>query len=287
MDLRTYYFIELSNEYTTVHFGLVKPPIIEGRDALDGWYGTPDAKVESTERQSGHGAFSITQDMILYSARTVTLKTSAIAGDRARVLSIMEQIQRLAGSIVKLRVVDGERDTYATGYIETEWEADRWFTANTGEITIVCPDPRRYATEATQSTLVPLNGRQGGIVFDDAGCLVVDPITFHGDTQAGNSVVLTNNGTTTAYPEITVSGSWPDGVIISHSQGQLWYAGSVNWANLTLDCKSRTASVNGVDVTRNLKSRDFPTVSPGYDVRLSCLSGGNGGITVSIRDTYL
>lgn len=287
MDLESNYYIELSNEYTTVHFGLVKPPIIEGRDALEGWYSTPDSKVESTERQAGHGAFNITKDMILYSARTVTLKTSAIAGDRAEVLDILEQIQLLAGTIVKVRVVDGERDTFATGYIETNWEADRWFTANTGEITIVCPDPRRYSMESHIAALVPMYYTDGGLVFDDNGNMEVNPVTFYGETQDGNVAIVANNGTSTAYPEIRISGSWPSGVILTTSEGQLWYKAAINWNTLVIDCLTRTGSINGVDVTRNFASRDFPSIEPGGNIRLSCLSGGNGGITISVRDTYL
>lgn len=288
VDKRTYYYIELSNELTTVHFGLCASPIIEGADSLDGWYSTPDSKVESTERQSGHGAFPVTKDMVLYSARTVSFNTSAIAGDRAKVLDTLEQIQLLAGSIVTIRVVDGERDTYATGYIETEWKPDRWFTASTGTITIVCPDPRRYATEGTQAFLSPMTGADGGFMFDtDAGVVLSQPFQWAGDTEGGNVAVIENNGTTTAYPTLTVGGYWPNGVIINTGSGQLSYGVRLYYQNLVLDSKSRTASINGVDVTRNLTSRDFPTVEPGETLRLSCNSAGTGGITVSIRDTYI
>lgn len=287
MDLRDYY-IELSAGNTTIHLGLVSSPIIEGQEALDGWYSTPDNKVEMTERQSGHGAHNVTSDMVLYSARTITLDTSAIAGTRAQVLSYLEQFQKLAGKIVKIRVHDGNRDTYANGFIETNWDAERWNTASTGTITIVCADPRRYSTTAKTAYLAPMVSTGGGLLFDDNGNMYVNPVQWYGDTEAGNSATLSVGGTTTAYPTITVNGYWPNGIILSLSNGgQLYYGAQIYYQNLILDCLTRTASINGVDVTRNLKSRDFPSIEPGKSLRISCNSAGNGGVYISIRDTYL
>lgn len=257
------------------------------REALDGWYSTPDEKVESTERQSGHGAFAITDDMVLYSARTVTIDLLALGYSRAEVVGLMEQVQRFAGKVFRVRVVDGGRDTYAEGYLATEWDAVRWDNVATAALTIVCPDPRRYSMESHIAALVPMYYTDGGLVFDDNGNMEVNPVTFYGETQDGNVAIVANNGTSTAYPEIRISGSWPSGVILTTSEGQLWYKAAINWNTLVIDCLTRTGSINGVDVTRNFASRDFPSIEPGGNIRLSCLSGGNGGITISVRDTYL
>lgn len=281
-------FIELTGASGTVRLterrsGLTARTI----EALDGWYSTPDTKVESTERQSGHGAFNITDDMVLYSARTVTIDLVALGADRAEVMGIMERVQRMAGQMVRLRVADADRDTYATGYIELGWDAARYSNARTGTITVVCPDPRRYATEAHTAQMAPGVSTGGGLVFDGSGCMLVNPVTFYGDSENGNTCTLENGGTSTAYPVIIISGRWPDGVTISHGGGQLAYGAAINWQTVELDCLSRTASINGVDVTRNLTSRGFPTVEPGETVRLSCMSAGTGGIEVSVRDTYI
>lgn len=257
-------------------------------EALSGWYSTPDAKVETTERQGGHGAHDVTGEMVLYSARTVTIDLLAMGYSRSETLAVVEQVQRMAGKVITMRVVDGGRDTYATGYISTEWAAARYEGVQQGGITVVCPDPRRYSTQAAEATLAPVTGASGGLMFDEStGVLLTQPVQFHGETESGNSATLANAGTSTAYPVITVSGRWPQGVTISHSGGQLAYGAAVNSQALVLDCKSRTASINGVDVTRNLTSRGFPQVEPGGDIRLSCLSAGNGAVTVQVRDTYI
>lgn len=283
-------FIELTGASGTVRLTERRSELAARTiEALDGWYSTPDSKVESTERQSGHGAFNITDDMVLYSARTVTIDLVALGNDRAEVMGIMERVQRMAGQMVQLRVVDADRDTYATGYIELGWDAARYSRARTGTITVVCPDPRRYATEAHSAFLSPMTGADGGFMFDSGtGVVLSQPFRWYGDPGGGNAATLENNGTSTAYPVITISGHWPNGVTITTDSGkQLSYGAGIYYQNVVLDSLSRTASINGVDVTRNLTSRDFPTVEPGETVRLSCMSAGTGGIEVSVRDTYI
>ena len=54
-----------------------------------------------------------------------------------------------------------------------------------------------------------------------------------------------------------------------------------------VDCLSGTASVNGVDVTRNLTSRDMPEVAPGGTERVALVSPGVGSVSVEVRDTYI
>lgn len=283
------YYIQLISDTSTLTIDAHSGSFVAStREALDGWYSTPDEKVESTERQSGHGAFAITDDMVLYSARSVTIDLLALGYSRAEVVGLMEQVQRFAGKVFRVRVVDGGRDTYAEGYLATEWDAVRWGNVATAALTIVCPDPRRYATEGTQAFLSPMTGADGGFMFDiDSGVVLSQPFQWAGDTEGGNVAVIENNGTTTAYPTLTVGGYWPNGVIINTDSGQLSYGVRLYYQNLVLDSKSRTASINGVDVTRNLVSRDFPAVEPGETLRLSCNSAGTGGITVSIRDTYI
>lgn len=282
-------YIEFIDGDNTLHINADSMGITaHDRDALSGWYSTPDTKVEMTERQAGMGAHNVTDDMVLYSARTVTINVAALAASRAEVLSITEQVQRFAGRVFTLRVVDGERDTYATGYLATEWDAARYEGASTGAVTVVCADPRRYSTEAHRYFLGPLTGLDGGLLFDDNGCMLLDPVQFYGTTEAGNVCVLENNGTATAYPTITVSGYWPSGVTLNlGSGGQLAYSGAIYYQNLVIDCLTRTAAINGVDVTRNFTSRDFPSIKVGESVRVSCMSAGTGGVEVSVHDTYI
>lgn len=258
------------------------------RSALSGWYNTPDAKVESTQRQAGHGAHDITDDMVLYASRTVRIDLVALAETRAGVLAIIDSVQRLAGHVVTLTVDDGEQVTQATGYITTSYDADRYETYTTGRITVVCQDPRRYAVPAAQYLLAPASGTDGGLVFDlTTGNLETDPVTFYGDSQGGNVCVLTNAGTTTAHPVITIEGYWPYGVTLNTSAGALTYGAGVYHQTVIIDTLTRTASINGVDVTRNLTRRNFPTVEPGGNIRVACMSAGTGSVTITAPDTYI
>lgn len=256
-------------------------------EALDGWYSTPDSKVESTSRQAGHGSYPVPSASVLYSSRTVTVDLLALGLTRGEVLAATEAVQRLAGQSITLRVADGGRDTYAVGYIETGWEPGRYAGVMDGTVTVVCPDPRRYSTEAHTAALMPLTADGMGIVFDGDSCLKW-PVQFAGDAEAGNSAVLANDGTSTAYPVITVQGLFPDGFTVTDGAGaDIVYGAPVSYQPVVLDCMSRTASINGVDVTRNLSSRRFPTVEPGGSVMLRFVASGAGTCGVEVRDTYI
>ena len=56
---------------------------------------------------------------------------------------------------------------------------------------------------------------------------------------------------------------------------------------VTLDCLSRTASVAGVDASRLLSARGFPSVPAGGEVTLALTGTGTGTVAVEWRDTYI
>jgi hypothetical protein len=45
--------------------------------------------------------------------------------------------------------------------------------------------------------------------------------------------------------------------------------------------------MGGVDVSRNLKRRDFPVIPADGSVSLRVMSAGSGWVTVESRDTYM
>lgn len=257
---------------------------------IEGWRSAPDLKVTLTERGAGDGAHAVEPSRILYSARTVTVHLHAIGDSREAVLALMDAVQRSMGRPVRLRVVDGPEDTYADGYARVEWDSDRdcgpeqW---QLGTITVVCPDPRRLSTSRRLYALAPNSGAAGGLLFDAGGCMTW-PVSFGGDYSVANVAVIENHGTSTAHPVITVSGDFPEGVRLSvGSGGSLAYGQPLRWQPLVVDCLSGTASVNGVDVTRNLTSRDMPEVAPGGTERVALVSPGVGSVSVEVRDTYI
>jgi hypothetical protein len=105
-----------------------------------------------------------------------------------------------------------------------------------------------------------------------------------------NLAVLSNHGTTNAYPTITVTGPFPNGVEIQTGVGGvIRYTGAIGMVPLTIQCDPRnvSASMGGVDVGRYLTGRDLPAIPAGGSVSLRLMSAGSGWVTVTTRDAYL
>lgn len=254
---------------------------------VDGWYGTPQTKVQLSERTMGHGAY-VPAEPILYAARTVTLGVVADAQTNAEVAAVMDSLSAFAGKMCRIAISDsGAPETEAHGYVEVEWDRGPYMTACKGTVTIVCPDPRRYGTETLSATLVPGGNADGGLDLTDAR--LAWPLAW-GESAASHSVAtLHNAGTSTAYPTISIRGDISDVTIAEPTTGkELSISGYIGWQPIVLDCLSRTASIGGVDVTRRLGRRDFPSIAPGGDTTLALMcSGTNGSVSIEWHDTYI
>lgn len=274
----------------TVHIaseGAVDGPSLFA-EKLKGWWSTPQAKVSMTELSQGDGAHAISDQDVLYSTRTVTLDVLARGRSRSEVQEAMESLLWMAHRIVTLRVADASSDTYARGYIEVESGSGKAL-GHREELsaTIVCPDPRRYGTATLSATLVPGGNSDGGLDLTDAR--LAWPLEW-GESAASHSVAtLHNAGTSTAYPTISIRGDISDVTIAEPATGrELTVTGYIGWSPIVLDCLSRTASIGGVDVTRRLGRRDFPTIAPGGDTTLALMcSGTSGSVSIEWHDTYI
>lgn len=256
-------------------------------ETLAGWWGTPEAKVELTERASGDGAHRVADEAILYAARVVTLGLTASGASREAVVGLMESVNALAHRTVTIEVADAKGPTRASGYLEVEWEEEAYPGHQRGTATIVCADPRRYGERQT-AFVVPSGTAAGGLAYDAGASYVLLPITFYGEAPEGNAATVSNEGTSTAYPTIVVSGVLPGGFAIQHDGGELAYGAPVGaGAPVVLDCLTRTATVRGVDVTRALTRRDFPRVEPGGSATLSVLAEGDATVTIEVSNTYV
>lgn len=256
-------------------------------EKLDGWYDTPKTKVDITERSSGDGAHSVPDEAVLYASRVVTIGVAAYGDGRAEVVGAVNSLALFAHHVVEVTVEDGGEVTTARGHLSSEFDASPHACLHRGTVTIVCPDPRRYGTERVAS-IVPTGDAGGGLLYDEGAGYLLLPVQFAGDAPEGNSATLENMGTSTAYPTITVEGSFPSGVTITHAGGELAYPAPIGpGAPLVLDSLTRTASVLGVDVTRALSRRDFPAVPAGGTVTISALAEGTGTVTATVRDTYI
>lgn len=253
-----------------------------------GWYGTPSAKVDMTERAGGNGAFSVRDDGVLYSARTVTLGICASGDTYAEMVSRMDEVGALSGKMVKLLVDGDDGATIATGYVQVEWDEGPMPAMDTGTLTIVCPDPRRYGTTPRRAYLSP--GASAGALgwHADAPHGLLWPLSFGDCGAVANVATLRNEGTSAAYPTITASGDMGGLVLTDTATGeQLAWDGHVGAQPVVLDCLSRTASVAGVDASRLLSARGFPSVPAGGEVTLALTATGTGTVCAEWRDTYI
>lgn len=258
-------------------------------EGVEGWRSTPEAKVTLTERASGNGAHDIASSEILYSARTVTIHWVALAEQHDAVIASLNLLLSAAGQLVRLRVVDGADDTYATGYVTVSSDASWHEGRMVGTMTVVCPRPERLSWQSTDVQVYPVSSTSGGLFYGDKGLGLVYPISYGATAGSPQSVALLRNaGSATAYPIITVTGPMPDGLLLVGSDGRaVQWSGSVVMVPLILDCRTQTASMGGVDVSRLLTRRGFPSVPAMGSLSVQLMSPGSGWATVSVRDTYL
>lgn len=269
-----------------------EPCLFLTQDYVEGWHGTPQIKLNLTELAMGDGAAAPQDGAILYAARTCTAHVIATGRTRSDVLAQAQRVNRFAHRLCTVELADADDDTIAIGcYVSMEWDSERHPTYMAGTLTIVCPDPRRYSVQTQTAYMNPAASSDSGLLYNGSGTLLL-PLAYSGKTETGSgTATVANRGTTTAYPVITCYGSMGHISIRSTTgAGTLSYNG---WAGpnapVVLDCLSRTATVNGVDVTRNLVQRTWPSIPAGGSITLSCTAktSGNAYIKVESHDTYI
>ncbi|RSX46123.1 hypothetical protein [Bifidobacterium castoris] len=294
---------------------------------LSGWLTTPVAKVDVSERLSGDGAHDVQAAQILYSARTVTIEYRLLADtadDRQQVLDMQTHLRMFLHRSTRIRVQDGGHDLYCEGYVDSIDSEQSVQNVNwqflAGQMSIVCTRPELLSTlsRGCQLQCASLEDGSGGLSYypqedflatgwegdpNNSVSVLFDtlegddglhyPLTYYLDddeTSASNTGVVTNNGSSRAYPVFRVHGPMPDGVDLEFPGTGLRlctslpvYAGSP----LILDSRTRTASVNGVDVSETLLDRGFPIVPPQGGLSVLLRTVGNGWIDIESHDTYM
>ncbi|MGN0056479.1 MAG: hypothetical protein ACI360_08600 [Atopobiaceae bacterium] len=264
--------------------------------ALDGWYGTPQAKVDLTARKVGYGDYDVQDEDVLYAARTVTMDVCADGENRATLVQFLDMVDQAAGQVVTLIVQDDDgsgyttQPTYVRGYVEVDWDKGPARDSLTGTVTVVCPDPRRYGTTRHAAYLRPSATGQGGLRWNASSGAISWPLNYGTwDSGTSNWTTVHNYGTTRAYPTITCHGSVTDLTINDVTNGgQLRIGGYLGWQKVELDCLNRVATVAGADCTRRLTLHHFPSIPAGGDLTLALgATTGAAIVEVSWRDTYI
>lgn len=287
-------WIYCDDKSVRLYGGRYEPPdgrgVMIAKDGIEGWLSTPALKTDVIERAWGNGAHDVSESDITYAARTVTIHLDVIATGRDQLLQLARTISSFAGHLVRFRVQDDSEDTFVEGYLRPEYGTEWSEQILAGTITVVCPRSERLSWSVQRGQMWAAGMTAGGLSYGDRGRGLTYPLTYGVDASGEkNMLLLRNNGTSRAYPVLTASGDWPDGVLVMWGQDQaLEWQGSV-WLGvpLTLDCRTQTASMGGVDVSRNLVKRDFPRIEPNGSLLLRLLSAGSGWVSCETRDTYV
>jgi hypothetical protein len=265
------------------------PCLIVSPKSLKGWYSTPAEKGSDTARSMGDGDFPREEGTLLYESRVVTIYATAIGRTRDEVIAQADLLRALLHHEVTCVVDDGAARRMATGSITVDLEESDGFDVALGAtISMTCRNPREYGLTPRRAYLSP--GASAGALVWHGGAPhgLVWPLSYGGGGAGANVATLRNDGTATAYPTITASGDM-DGLTITDvaTGAQLAWDGHVGAQPVTLDCLARAASVAGVDASRLLSARGFPSVPPGGEVTLALAAEGTGTVEVAWRDTYV
>ena len=264
---------------------------------LTGWYATPDPKITVTARGQGDGGHDIAESDILYSARVVTIGYRVIAGTRQEALDLLAQLDRAVHGLVTCRVTDQGQDTQCVGgyysrSLEQKIQNPLWQNLS-GDITLVFERPERVTAEARriQLTAQHVSMAGGGLNYGTNRHGLRYPLSYglKAEGSGTNVGVLTNQGSSRAYPVFTVNGPMPDGVRLDFPglQQSIHCTQPVNDVPLVLDTRTRTASIGGQDVSRTLDERGFPTVPADGSINVVLSSLGGGFVDCAIQDTYM
>ena len=137
------------------------------RDAIEGLWSSPASKVSLTERETANGASPISDGETMYAARTVVIPF-AIQSNYNHTALIRARIMlgRLLGwHDVRMDINDDGDETVLYGYVEAKYSDIPYDHADTGTITLVCPDPRRVSKHEATVSMNTSSSSLGGLSF--------------------------------------------------------------------------------------------------------------------------
>lgn len=166
----TPYYAELSFGGTTLHLsGSADDGIPDGlgiaKEGIEGLLSSPALKVTATERSYGNGGHDVAESDVQYAVRTLSVHFLAMGNGRSDAMAHLNALAASTGRVVRLRVVDAQRDVYCVGYCQRDVEATWSDGRFTGTLTIVCQRPELLSTRASQMQLMPVSRVRGGMSY--------------------------------------------------------------------------------------------------------------------------
>lgn len=257
---------------------------------IDGWSATPESKTETTPRKWGDGDHDISQADIAYGSRTVSLSYRLLAGDRRRLQGLRGLLDGLTHRLVRMRVVDGDEDTFQVGEVlqvlPDKAPQNLATQTETGAVTLLFRRPDRLSWLVRRDQVWPGGGMSGGLSYGSSAAGLAYPLSYGVLPASRDTLLLRNVGSSAAYPVLTLDGDHRGRLLL------VWEGRSLEWSGgvggpVVFDCRTQTVSLGGVDQSRGLVSRAFPSVPPGGSVLVRLVEAGDGWLTVESRDTYI
>jgi hypothetical protein len=226
-----------------------------GLASLDGW-DSADVRTAYSDRQADHGSWA---GRAYLQARVITAAGTITAPDQAILEAALDTLQAAASLedtlLTVYETVPRRCTVRRTGRVLISRPTDRIAVYS---VLLTAADPRRYDT-ILQSVSTPLPSVTGGVTLP-----ITLPLTITATTASG-SFVLTNRGTATTRPVLTITGpvttptivaQRPDGTITQLAYSSSLVAGEV----LVIDCDAHTAVLNGSVSRRRYLSGAWPEI---------------------------
>jgi hypothetical protein len=216
---------------------------------IDGLEGLPDISSQDDNRGFNDGMYS-GRDFLRGRTITMTILTFAGNGNSAQ-----QNFNLLQGALIPqqtdvtplnflMSVTDVEMTIGArVRSRRTTVDPDYTFGFIRSQYTFFCPDPRYYNATTTTVSLIPVQalGRTYDRIYD---------LTYGGGASGAS---VNNNGTTTTYPTITITGPISNPTISNNTTGQFVTVNTTLGVSdsLVINLYEKTITLNG-SYARNL-----------------------------------
>lgn len=234
---------------------------------LQGWYSSPPMRGSSDERANADGAFGLIR--AYRSARPITFQGALYSNTSAAAIELWAEFASVqsSGAPIVFTVSDDFGTLSSIVSVDGVVQIDD-LTPSVATVTarFVAYDPVKYSEPVVAVASVPSAG--GGLQYNLHNAGVLE----YGAAGELGRVIVTNSGTATTYPFITVTGGLAGGFTISRlDTGQrVQYERVVPEGTIvTLDFRTGSVLVDGVsDASAYVTIADFFGVEPGSEPEL-------------------
>ena len=254
---------------------------------LDSWYRLPDTDPRISKRPNAHGDYGLGQVFTRSHRPDVVGQFYGQTSTDALVARQRLSAMFADGQSLTMRVTDDLGTTSRTVWlleIDTDFRHD--FAHFPFDVSLVAPDPRRYAPETSSSDGMPTAG--SGLVWP-LGTSVSGLFWDWGTSGVAGQVSFTNTGVAPTLPRIHVGGggAFANGFRVTEIEtGReiVLERDTTTGEVVVLDSRTQRATIGTGDVSAFLSSRQWFSIPPGTTRRyqITPLGGFTGSPTITL-----